>query len=210
MGMEGQRTAVLFDPHPLWLDALEAILSGVGVAVVGRTTSAADALARVADAQPDMFICETSTQTRGLDGLSLIRACRKRQATLRIIAVGGSSDSRDAAAALAAGAGAYASKLASPDDVAAAVRQVFDQTIFLAGGTGGNGGPAFDHGVALTRREREILSLAAQGHSNRELARRLWITEQTVKFHLSNIYSKLDVANRTEAARWAYERGLVG
>ena len=61
----------------------------------------------------------------------------------------------------------------------------------------------------LTKREREILQLVAEGHSNSQLARMLWVTEQTVKFHLSNIYRKLDVANRTEASRWAQLHGLL-
>ena len=214
MGTQRERTAVLFDRHPLWLDALEGILERQGVAVAGRTTSAEDALALVEKAQPDLFVCEAAT-TPGLDGLSLIRACRERQSTLRVIAIGTSCDSGDAAAAFAAGAGAYASKFASSEDVAATVRQVFEQTVFLANGIGESGGlmpsaaSSANGDVPLTRREQEILVLAAQGHSNRELARMLWITEQTVKFHLSNIYSKLDVANRTEAARWAHQRGLV-
>jgi DNA-binding CsgD family transcriptional regulator len=63
--------------------------------------------------------------------------------------------------------------------------------------------------AGLTRREREILQLVAEGHSNAQLARMLWVTEQTVKFHLSNIYRKLDVANRTEASRWAQLNGLL-
>jgi DNA-binding CsgD family transcriptional regulator len=62
----------------------------------------------------------------------------------------------------------------------------------------------------LTRRELEILRLVAEGHSNAQLARMLWVTEQTVKFHLSNIYRKLDVGNRTEASRWAQLNGLLG
>ena len=61
----------------------------------------------------------------------------------------------------------------------------------------------------LTRRELEILRLVAEGHSNSQLARMLWVTEQTVKFHLSNIYRKLGVANRTEASRWAQVNGLL-
>ena len=61
----------------------------------------------------------------------------------------------------------------------------------------------------MTKREREILELAAEGYSNAQLAKMLWVTEQTVKFHLSNVYRKLDVANRTEAARWAQVNGLV-
>jgi DNA-binding CsgD family transcriptional regulator len=66
-----------------------------------------------------------------------------------------------------------------------------------------------DDALGLTRRELEILRLVAEGHSNAQLARMLWVTEQTVKFHLSNIYRKLDVANRTEASRWAQRRGLL-
>jgi DNA-binding CsgD family transcriptional regulator len=68
---------------------------------------------------------------------------------------------------------------------------------------------AVERSPGLTRRELEILRLVAEGHSNAQLARMLWVTEQTVKFHLSNIYRKLDVANRTEASRWAQVHGLL-
>ena len=61
----------------------------------------------------------------------------------------------------------------------------------------------------LTRRELEILQLVAEGHSNSQLAKMLWVTEQTIKFHLSNIYRKLDVSNRTEASRWAQLHGIL-
>jgi DNA-binding CsgD family transcriptional regulator len=61
----------------------------------------------------------------------------------------------------------------------------------------------------LTLREREILQLVAQGHSNAKLAGMLWVTEQTVKFHLSNVYRKLNVANRTEASWWVQRNGLL-
>jgi len=61
----------------------------------------------------------------------------------------------------------------------------------------------------LTKREVEILRLAAEGHSNAQMARMLWVTEQTVKFHLSNVYRKINVGNRTEASRWAQVNGLL-
>ena len=61
----------------------------------------------------------------------------------------------------------------------------------------------------LTDREKEILGLAAEGYTNQRIARELWVTEQTVKFHLSNTYRKLGVANRTEATRYAYMHDLV-
>lgn len=61
----------------------------------------------------------------------------------------------------------------------------------------------------LTRREIEVLQLVAQGASNKAVAAVLWVTDQTVKFHLSNIYRKLRVANRFEASRWARENGVL-
>ena len=61
----------------------------------------------------------------------------------------------------------------------------------------------------LSRREREILGLTAEGFTNQQIARELWVTEQTVKFHLSNLYRKLGVGNRTEASRYAYLHGLI-
>jgi DNA-binding NarL/FixJ family response regulator len=64
--------------------------------------------------------------------------------------------------------------------------------------------------IPLTTRELEILRLVASGATNGEIGRRLWVTEQTVKFHLGNIYRKLDVANRTEASYFAHVNGLVG
>jgi DNA-binding NarL/FixJ family response regulator len=215
-----QRTAVLLDPHPLWLDALESILGSIDVAVVGRTTSADDALRLVEEHEPDILICETTTANGGMSGAALIRSCRERVDSLRVIVLGASREPADIDAAFEAGALAYAVKTAHPDDVASTVRQTFDSTIFLANpfstnGHGNSSAAPVPDGVEadkvdLTRREREILALVAEGHSNRELARMLWVTEQTVKFHLSNIYRKLDVANRTEASRWAHRHGLVG
>jgi DNA-binding CsgD family transcriptional regulator len=96
------------------------------------------------------------------------------------------------------------------------IRQSFQKSLFLTTANyvpravatnGKNGKPPADSG--LTPREREILSLVAEGYSNAQLARMLWVTEQTVKFHLSNIYRKLAVTNRTEASRWAQVHGLV-
>ena len=68
--------------------------------------------------------------------------------------------------------------------------------------------PSAGERAGLTERETEILSALAQGLSNQAISAKLWITEQTVKFHLTNIYRKLDVANRTEAARFAFANGL--
>ena len=117
-------------------------------------------------------------------------------------------------AALVAGVSAYVVKTAHPEDLASAVRQAFSHSVYLAGRRNLAPAPVEPKVEAadepgLTRRELEILRLVAEGQSNAQLARMLWVNEQTVKFHLSNIYRKLDVANRTEASRWAQIHGLL-
>jgi DNA-binding NarL/FixJ family response regulator len=64
--------------------------------------------------------------------------------------------------------------------------------------------------VGLTDREVTLIKALARGMSNKQISQELWITEQTVKFHLSNIYRKLNVVNRTGAVRWAHEQGVAG
>jgi two-component system response regulator DegU len=213
-------TAVVHDPHPLWTEAVEVVLESIDVSVVGRAVDAEDALSLVAEHGPDLLISELQTSNGGMTGLKLIQAARQRVASLRVIVLAASQDPSDIDAAFEAGAIAYVLKTAHPSDVAATIRQTFDHSVFLAAShSNGRVAPihtdveahitAVGDDVGLTRREREILALVSEGHSNRELAQMMWVTEQTVKFHLSNIYRKLDVSNRTEASRWAHKHSLV-
>jgi DNA-binding NarL/FixJ family response regulator len=200
----------------LWIDAVEAVLDSIDVAVVGRAADAELALELVDEYRPDLLIAETQASNGGMSGLKLIQVARQRVTTLRVIVLAASHDSSDIDAAFDAGALAYVLKTAHPADVAATIRQTFDHSVFLAKAHSNGNAEAVnsrpagdDDGVGLTRREREILALVSEGHSNRELAQMMWVTEQTVKFHLSNIYRKLDVSNRTEASRWAHKHALV-
>jgi DNA-binding NarL/FixJ family response regulator len=121
-------------------------------------------------------------------------------------------DAHSIDSAFAAGAAAYVTKAAHPDDLAAVVRQVFGPSVYFADNRTAPQTPpsrADSSDLGLTRREAEILSLVAEGHSNAQVAKMLWVTEQTVKFHLSNTYRKLNVSNRTEASRWAQLNGLL-
>jgi two-component system, NarL family, response regulator DevR len=132
-----------------------------------------------------------------------------------VLVLSESADSEDVVEALAAGAFAYIVKTARPEEFAAAIRQSFRQSIYFSPAlvdTPQPLPPADAEGApqTLTPRELEILRLVAEGHSNSQLGQMLWITEQTVKFHLSNVYRKLGVANRTEASRWAEKHGLLG
>ncbi len=214
-----ERTAVIHDPHPLWIDAVESVLESIDVEVVGRAATPEQALELVEEHRPSLLITETQTPNRGMSGTMLIRTACERVAALRVIVLGSSHDPADIDEAFDAGSIAYVLKTAHPADVAATIRQTFDHSVFLAnvhGNGNGNGNapdpeptPPDDADVGLTRREREILALVSEGYSNRELAKMIWVTEQTVKFHLSNIYRKLDVSNRTEASRWAHKHRLV-
>jgi DNA-binding NarL/FixJ family response regulator len=213
MNESPQRTAVLLDPHPLWLDAIEPIVERVGFAVVGRTTFWAEALPLLEQHRPDVLVISLDLQEGGLDGVDCVREAAERFPELRPIALSAQADVELVDAALAAGAVAYVVKTAQADDVAAAIRQSFAHSVYFASGRPVQPAPRrvqpADESAGLTRRELEILRLVAEGHSNAHLAKMLWVTEQTIKFHLSNIYRKLDVANRTEASRWAQVQGLL-
>jgi two-component system response regulator DevR len=211
--MSHTRTAVLLDQHPLWLEAVEQLVRRVSVEVVGKTTSPPEALELIADHRPDVFVTALEVNEGRIDGLACLRLAREQHPELKAIVVSMYGDSEHVDAAFEAGAEAYVIKTAHPDDLAAAVRQAFGHSIYLAGARPGRTAPsaatAADDDVGLTRRELEILQMVAEGHSNAQLAKMLWVTEQTIKFHLSNIYRKLDVSNRTEASRWAQIRGLL-
>ena len=204
---------VLLDPHPIWLDAVELVLNRVGVKVVGKTTSGAEAIRLVETLQPDLLTLEIDPLPGQPPGLDVLRTVRSSVEGLRAIVLSTHHDPAHIDGALAAGASAYVVKTAHPDDVASAVRQAFDHSVFVPSSRPLEQSPVHspppDRPHGLTRREFEILKLVAEGHSNAALARMLWVTEQTVKFHLSNIYRKLDVTNRTEASRWAQVNGLL-
>ena len=207
--------AVLLDPHPIWLDAVELVLNRVGVDVVAKTSSGGEAIRLVEERKPDLLTLEIDPLPGEPGGLDVFRQVRLSVPELRAIVLSSRHDPSDIDGALAAGASAYVVKTAHPDDVASAVRQAFDHSVFMpgarpAGTTTASKQPTVtERPGGLTRRELEILKLVAEGHSNATLARMLWVTEQTVKFHLSNIYRKLEVTNRTGASRWAQVNGLL-
>jgi DNA-binding NarL/FixJ family response regulator len=212
----GGRTAVVLDRHPLWLEAMAELLEGEGVEVVARTSDSDTALAMVEEHRPDVLVAGVDLTETGASGIECVRRAGTSYPGVKSVVVGESDDASVIDAAFEAGAAIYCVKTAEKDDLASAVRQAFRHSIFIATDrqaravTPAPTPPETEDAVAeLTRREVEILQLVAEGHSNSQLARMLWVTEQTVKFHLSNIYRKLEVANRTEASRWAQLHGLL-
>jgi DNA-binding NarL/FixJ family response regulator len=206
------RTAVLVDQHPLWMETVEQVLGRAGIRVVAKHTSSCDGLEAVEELRPDLLVTGLKMAEGDISGTTLIRQTGERSPGIKVVVFSMYEDTDHIDAALGAGADAYVLKTAHPEDLTSAVRQVFSHSIFLATVRTLEPQPTLalaENSPGLTRRELEILRLVAEGHSNAQLARMLWVTEQTVKFHLSNIYRKLDVGNRTEASRWAQLNGVL-
>jgi DNA-binding NarL/FixJ family response regulator len=207
------RTTVLVDEHPLWLETVKRVVEEVGVTVVGKANRSSEALPVIVEQAPDLLITGIRMPEGEMDGIALVRETRSRAPETKAIVLSMYRDRAHVEAAFEAGAFAYVLKSANPDDLRSAIRQAFEPSVFLADDFKSSSrepleSPPVDSG--LTRRELEILQLVSEGYSNAQLAKMLWVTEQTVKFHLSNIYRKLGVANRTEAGRWAQVHGLLG
>ncbi len=203
----GTRSAVLLDSHPLLLEIVERVLEAAGVTTVSKETTAEEALDAVREHRPDLFLLDL----RNAGGVESIQEARQLVPGLKTIVLADTADDAVLAAAFAAGTTVAISRSASPDDLALAARQAFEPSIFLAHTRRAAPAPPPPDplGDPLTKREREILCLVAEGYTNGRVGKLLWVTEQTVKFHLSNIYRKLEVGNRTEASRWAQRHGLL-
>lgn len=212
------RKAVVHGVTPLWVCALRESAEANGIEVVGAAGEDESALQLVLDCKPDLFVTEIASGDLG-DALEIVRKARHLGPSLKIIVIGQEEEHGNITAAVAAGADVYVFKNADPADVAATLRHVFGQPFYFHPSQVVSATPANGHEqqentcqepqVSLTKRELEILQLVSEGHTNATMAAMLWLTEQTIKFHLSNLYRKLDVANRTEAARWARNNGAL-
>jgi DNA-binding NarL/FixJ family response regulator len=215
------RQAVLADAHPMWLESVAQILKDGDIAVAAKTSPGEDALAAVEELRPDVLVTELVARSGELDAGTYVHSARECSPETKIVVLAAAADRQTVHDVLLAGADAYVVKTARPEDLLAAVRQTFDGSVFLAPAgllrtprpvpTSLEVEPEAREAAlgSLTRRETQILRLMADGLTNVQLARQLWLSEQTVKFHLSNIYRKLEVANRTEASRWAQVNGLL-
>lgn len=210
---------MLADPYPLWVDALAGVLRKANLDVVGTTSAASQLLPLLGTRRPDLLVTELEFQDGELDGAKYLALARARYPELRAIVLSRRSDPAAVAAALSAGAVAYVVKTIRPEDLASAIRLAFEHSAVFPAlpapqPAAEPPAPSLAPAAAVTRagltkREVEILKLVGEGLSNVQLAQTIWVSEQTVKFHLSNIYRKLDVSNRTEASRWAQLNGLL-
>jgi DNA-binding NarL/FixJ family response regulator len=198
---------VMVDDHRLMLDALLlALRDADGIELVGETHEGLKALPLVAETNPDVVLLDF--RMPDMDGLAVLDRIRKNHPDVRVIMLSGSDDPELIQDALRRGASAFILKQIDPRDLPGAIRQAVEGTIYSAiGRTEEPEGGSESSG--LTPKELDVLNRVARGLSNKEISKELWLSEQTIKFHLTNIYRKLGVGNRTEATRYAYQQGLV-
>jgi len=175
--------------------------------VVGEAQTGSQVMPLIRRTNPDVVLLDL--RMPGTDGLTSLEQIRRDHPSIKVVILSASSDQAVIQAALAKGASAYVLKSVNPVDLASTLRQVMEGSVFHAVGLPQYGSGSAAAELGLTSREVSILNALARGLSNQAIGKELFVAEQTVKFHLTNIYRKLDAANRTEAVRLAYQRGII-
>lgn len=198
--------AVVIDPDPLWQQALTAALTRANVSVVANSGELTRAPELVDAHAADLLLVGLEEEVDNRELYSLLRRVHKvRPELLTVVFVEDLDDRCAVDSALAGGAYWVDDRELGASELVRTVTRAYAAQLEETGTT--------DHCAGarprLTRRELEILRLVAEGRPNREVAKILWVTDQTIKFHLANTYKKLGVRNRIEASHWAIARGLV-
>jgi len=203
-----QMRVVLADDHRLMLQVMRLALEDAGeFTVVAEARSGSELLPLVARLQPDLVLLDIEMPE--MDGLTALRLLRKRHPEIKVVMISGIEDPKMITASAQGGAAAFIAKTIDPDELAPALRQAAAGPAFQALGVPAEADATVAKEAGLSKRELGILRALASGLSNKQIAKELWLAEQTVKFHLTNIYRKLGVDNRTDAVRYAYRHSLV-
>jgi DNA-binding NarL/FixJ family response regulator len=195
------------DDHQLMLAAIRlALREAPDIDVVGEARAGEEVLPLTGQTSPDVALIDL--RMPGMDGLRCLELLRERHPSVTAVVFSGNDDSAAVGACAARGAAAFVHKAIDPSELADVIRRaVADGEFFTVGNA--TAAVAAPRKVDLTRRELEILRAVADGRPNKQIAQQLWLSEQTIKYHLTNIYRKLRVTSRTEAVRSAYEHGLI-
>jgi DNA-binding NarL/FixJ family response regulator len=184
-----------------------ALGTGEGFEIVAVAASGAELVPLVRRTTPDVVLLDL--RMPAVDGLVALRALRQAGLDTKVIILSGLEEPELVDRVLRSGACAFIMKRIDPSDLAAAIRQALDQTLFhplrqnpLAAGANGSE-------KDLTKRELAILNAVGAGLSNKQIAEREWLAEQTVKFHLTHIYKKLGVSSRAGAVATGCQNGLI-
>jgi DNA-binding NarL/FixJ family response regulator len=200
---------VLVDDHAVIRAGLEQLLAGTDdIEVVGTAANGAEALDVVRRIQPDVVLMDL--QMPEVDGVAATRSIMAARLGVDVLVLTSFSDSERIIAALDAGAVGYLLKDADPEDVLQGIRAVSrgESPIHPKAARALLGTRAGSPQVQLTARETEVLTLVREGLANKQIARRLDISERTVKAHLTSAFARIGVADRTQAALWAERNGL--
>jgi DNA-binding NarL/FixJ family response regulator len=175
--------------------------------IVDEVSVGSRVLPAVRETKPDVVLLDMRMPE--LDGLACLGRLRKHDPTIAVVILSSYSDEDQIEAAREAGALGYIVKTIEPVDLPSVLRSALAGHPFAVWGQEAQPSVTSTGAVALSERETAVLEAVARGLSNKEIGRELWISEQTVKFHLRNLYRKLGVTSRTEAARYAYSSGVA-
>lgn len=202
---------LIVDDHPVVRDGLRGMFaSAPGFRVLGEAANGVEALERAAALDPDVILMDLRMPGGG--GVDAIRELSRRGARARVLVLTTYDTDSDTLPAIEAGATGYLLKDAPRDELFTAVRAAAEGRTVLSPAVASRLVSAVRAPASgpLSAREREVLALVAKGSSNREIARELFISEATVKTHLTHLYAKLGVKDRAAAVAAAYDRGILG
>jgi two-component system nitrate/nitrite response regulator NarL len=201
---------LLADDHALVLQAVRfALEPNPEIEIVAEARSGSEVLPRVGEASPDVVLLDI--RMPGIDGLDLLDRLQQQYPETKVVVLSGVDDPELAAETIRRGAKAFLGKGVDPSEIAPVLRQVFEGALVTESiGSAAAAAELSSDEFGLTAREREIFERVATGRSNKQIAGEFWLSEQTIKYHLTNVYRKLGVSSRTEAARFAYDHSLAG
>ena len=205
---------LIADDHPVVRQGLRTFLDVTDdIEVAGEAADGTETVEQAAALQPDIILLDLKMP--GLDGVGVLEELRARGIGARALILTSAAGTGAVEPAMRAGAVGFLYKDVDPEALARAIRTAADGNVVLASQALGplaapRAQQAHSRGAdALTGRELQVLTLLAQGRSNREIARKLGVAEKTVKTHVSAVLAKLGVADRTQAAVRAVELGLL-
>ncbi|WP_129306458.1 response regulator transcription factor [Streptomyces sp. L2] len=207
-------TLLIVDDHPVVRDGLRGMFeSAPGFTVLGEAANGVEAVERATALGPDVVLMDL--RMPGGSGVDAIRELTRRGARAKVLVLTTYDTDSDTLPAIEAGATGYLLKDAPRDELFTAVRAAAEGRTVLSPAVASRlvhavRTPAGNGNEPLSAREREVLALVARGTSNREIARELFISEATVKTHLTHLYAKLGVNDRAAAVAVAYDRGILG